>query len=211
MLNLSFIWYNDIKRRYDMLYNEIFTDEFLNKFGNYKDGISKLSLGDNLYEIDVEAIAEKCEVSLKYGCVESSGFTINNEMNSKNGKKVISINEFEPDYRQRFTIAHELGHIILEHEGISYRFSDVSKYKNTIDRMNEVAANKFAAELIMPEKLVKEVLVNSINELDYSIDQDFDEYDITQLINISANKMGVSTQAFNYRIKNLRVFIDENE
>ncbi|WP_055078900.1 ImmA/IrrE family metallo-endopeptidase [Lagierella massiliensis] len=194
-----------------MLYNEIFTDEFLNKFGHYKDGISKLSLVDNLYEIDVEAIAEKCEVLLKYGCVESSGFTINSEMNSQNGKKVISINEFEPDYRQRFTIAHELGHIILGHEGISYRFSDVSKYKNTIERMNEVAANKFAAELIMPEKLVKEVLVNSINELDYSIDQDFDEYDITQLINKSANKMGVSTQAFNYRIKNLRVFIDENE
>ena len=193
-----------------MLYNEIFTDEFLNKFGNYKDGISKLSLGDNLYEIDVEAIAEKCEVSLKYGCVESSGFTINNEMNSKNGKKVISINEFEPDYRQRFTIAHELGHIILGHEGISYRFSDVSKYKNTIDRMNEVSANKFAAELIMPENLVKKVLLHSINELNYSIYQKFDENDINQLTDISANKMGVSTQAFNYRIKNLGVFIDDN-
>lgn len=192
-----------------MLYNEIFTDEFLNKFGNYKDGISKLSLGDNLYEIDVEAIAEKCEVSLKYGCVESSGFTINNEMNSKNGKKVISINEFEPDYRQRFTIAHELGHIILGHEGISYRFSDVSKYKNTIDRMNEVSANKFAAELIMPENLVKKVLLHSINELNYSIHQKFDENDINQLIALSSNKMGVSTQALNYRIKNLGVFVDE--
>lgn len=194
-----------------MLYNEIFTDEFLNKFGNYKDRISKLSLGDNLYKIDVEAIAEKCEVLLKYGCVESSGFTINNGMNSKNGKKVISINEFEPDYRQRFTIAHELGHIILGHEGISYRFSDVSKYKNTIDRMNEVSANKFAAELIMPENLVKKVLLHSINELNYSIHQKFDENDINQLIDISANKMGVSTQAFNYRIKNLGVFIDENQ
>ena len=192
-----------------MLYNEIFTDDFLNKFGNYKDGISTLSLDDNLYEIDVEAIAEKCEVSLKYGCVESSGFTINNEMISKNGKKIISINEFEPDYRQRFTIAHELGHIILGHEGISYRFSDVSKYKNTIDRMNEVAANKFAAELIMPEKLVKLVLLDSIEELGFSIHQKFDENDINQLIDVSSNKMGVSTQALNYRIINLGVFVDE--
>lgn len=192
-----------------MLYNEIFTDEFLNKFGNYKDGISKLSLNDNLHEIDVYAIAEKCEVSLKYDCVESSGFTINNGMNSKNGKKVISINEFEPDYRQRFTIAHELGHIILGHKGISYRFSDVSKYKNTIDRMNEVAANKFAAELIMPEKLVKLVLIDSIQELGFSIHQKFDENDINQLVDLSSNKMGVSTQALNYRIKNLGVFVDE--
>lgn len=192
-----------------MLYNEIFTDEFLNKFGIYKDGISKLSLGDNLYEINVEDIAEKCEVLLKYGCVESSGFTINNETNSKNVKKVILINEFEPDYRQRFTIAHELGHIILGHEGISYRFSDMSKYKNTIDRMNEVAANKFAAELIMPEKLVKLVLLDSIQELRFSIHQKFDENDINQLIDVSSNKMGVSTQALNYRIINLGVFVDE--
>ncbi|UQA87518.1 ImmA/IrrE family metallo-endopeptidase [Gardnerella swidsinskii] len=192
-----------------MLYNEIFTDEFLNKFGNYKDGISKLSLDDKSHEIDVDAIAEKCEVSLEYDCVESSGFTINNGMNSKNGKKVISINKFEPDYRQRFTIAHELGHIILGHEGISYRFSDTSNYKNTIARMNEVAANKFAAELIMPEKLVKLVLIDSIQELGFSIHQKFDENDINQLVDLSSNKMGVSTQALNYRIKNLGVFVDE--
>ena len=194
-----------------MLYNEIFTDEFLNKFGNYKYGISKLMLEEEVFEIDVKTIAEVCDILIEYSCVESSGFSVNNDTNSEDIKNEISVNQFEPEYRQRFTIAHELGHIILGHKGISYRFSDVSKYKNTIDRMNEVAANKFAADLIMPEKLVKEVLVNSINELDYSIDQDFDEYDITQLINISANKMGVSTQAFNYRIKNLGVFIDENE
>lgn len=192
-----------------MKYNKIFSDEFLNKFGNYKDEIAKLNLGNDLFEIDVESIAEKCEVLLKYGCFESSGFTINNEINSEYGKKVILINEFEPDYRQRFTIAHELGHIILGHEGISYRFSDMSKYKNTIDRMNEVAANKFAAELIMPEKLVKLVLLDSIQELGFSIHQKFDETDIHQLIDVSSNKMGVSTQALNYRIKNLGVFVDE--
>lgn len=192
-----------------MLYNEIFTDEFLNKFGSYKDEISKLSLTNNLHEIDVHAIAEKCGVSLKYDCIESFGSTINNEMNFKNGKKVILINKFKPDYKQRFTIAHELGHIILGHKEISYKFSDVSKYKNTIDRMNEVAANKFAVELIMPEKLVKLVLIDSIQELGFSIHQKFDENDINQLINLSSNKMRVSAQALNYRIKNLGVFVDE--
>ena len=97
----------------------------------------------------------------------------------------------------------------MGHKGISYRFSDVSKYKNTINRMNEVVANKFAAELIMPEKLVKLVLIDSIQELGFSIHQKFDENDINQLIGISANKMGVSNQAFNYGINNLGVFIDE--
>ena len=85
----------------------------------------------------------------------------------------------------------------------------MSKYKNTIDRMNEVAANKFAAELIMPEKLVKLVLIDSIQELGFSIHQKFDENDINQLVDLSSNKMGVSTQALNYRIKNIGVFVDE--
>ncbi|MDD7363621.1 MAG: ImmA/IrrE family metallo-endopeptidase [Peptoniphilus sp.] len=193
-----------------MLYNEIFTDEFLNKFGKYEGEISKLTLDEDVFEIDVKAIAEICDILIEYSCVDSSGFSINNGTNSENIKKEISVNQFEPEYRQRFTIAHELGHIILGHEGISYRFSDKSNYKNTIDRMNEISANKFAAELIMPENLVKKVLLHSINELNYSIHQKFDENDINQLIDISANKMGVSTQAFGYRIKNLGVFIDEN-
>ena len=192
-----------------MLYSEIFTDEFLNKFGNYKDGISKLTLEEDVFEIDVKAIAEVCDILIEYSCVESSGFSVNNDTNSEDIKNEISVNQFEPEYRQRFTIAHELGHIILRHKGISYRFSDKSNYKNTIDRMKEISANKFAAELIMPENLVKKVLIHSINELNYSIYQKFDENDINQLIDISANKMGVSTQAFNYRIKNLGVFIDE--
>lgn len=193
-----------------MLYSEIFTDEFLNKFGNYKDGISKLTLEEDVFEIDVKAIAEVCGIVIEYSCVESSGFSVNNDTNSEDIKNEISVNQFEPEYRQRFTIAHELGHIILGHKGISYRFSDKSNYKNTIDRMKEISANKFAAELIMPENLVKKVLLHSINELNYSIYQKFDENDINQLTDISANKMGVSTQAFNYRIKNLGVFIDDN-
>lgn len=193
-----------------MLYNEIFTDEFLNKFGKYQDEISKLTLDEDVFEIDVKAIAEICDILIEYSCVESSGFSINNGTNSENIKKEISVNQFEPEYRQRFTIAHELGHIILGHEGISYRFFDKSNYKNTIDRMNEISANKFAAELIMPENLVKKVLLHSINEMNYSIHQKFDENDINQLIYISANKMGVSTQACGYRIKNLGFFIDEN-
>lgn len=191
-----------------MLYKDIYSREFLEKFGKYKDEISKLSLDDNLCKIDVEAIAKKCEVSLDYGYIKSSEFTIDNEINSKCSKKVISINRFEPDYKQRFSIAYELGYIILGYRRNLYRHD---KYKNTIERMHKVLANKFAAELIMPEKLVKKILLDSITELGYSIEQNFDDNDISCLIDVSASKMGVSTQAFTCKIKNLRFFVDENQ
>ena len=85
----------------------------------------------------------------------------------------------------------------------------MTKYKSTIDRMNEVAANNFAADLIMPRKLVIDVLTNSITKLGYSIDQSFDEYDISEIVKLAATTLNVSRQALNYRLENLQVFIDE--
>lgn len=191
-------------RRQNMKYGDIYNPKFLDKFGNYKTKISNILLGMK-QEIDVQAVANACNISVKFDIVEHSGWSINNN----NTNREIIVNQFEPEYRQRFTIAHEIGHIILGHKGISYGSDDLTKYKDTIARMNEVAANNFAAELIMPEKLVREVLKDSIEELGYSIDQDFDEHDIEELIGSSAKKINVSKQAFDYRIRNLQVFVDE--
>lgn len=191
-----------------MLYKKIFNDEFLNKFGDYKEKISNIILDDNCYEIDVEKIANSCEIYLKYDGIESSGFGINNEVHSDYDKKIIMVNKFNSDYIQKVTIASELGHIVLGHKNILDRFYDKPEYKDTIYKMNKILANKFAMELIMPKKLVKEVLNNSINQLNYSINQNFYDDDIYNLVVVSAKSMGVSTQSFNYRIKDLGVFVD---
>lgn len=181
-----------------MLYRDIYKDAFLDKFGKHKEEISNLVL-DNSLKIDIEAITVICQISLNYS-----------EGNPKGEKHEIIINKFEPAYKQRFTIAHELGHIILGHKEISYKFSNMGQYKDTIERMNELSANKFAAELIMPETLVRKTLINTMNELSYPIDQKFDKSDIERLVSVSANKLGVSAQTLNYRIKNLKLFVDEH-
>ena len=59
--------------------------------------------------------------------------------------------------RKRFSIAHELGHFVLNHEGMSLEIVCTDK-----DMMNwysvdkEAEANFFASELLMPEVLVKQ-------------------------------------------------------
>lgn len=181
-----------------MLYRDIYEDAFLDKFGKHKEEISNLVL-DNSLKIDIEAITVICQISLNYG-----------EGNPKGEKHEIIINKFEPAYKQRFTIAHELGHIILGHKEISYKLLNICQYQDTIERMNELSANKFAVELTMPKILVKEALINAMDKLDYSADQRFDKDDIKQLVNIAADKMSVSTQALNYRIKDLGLFVDEH-
>ena len=193
-----------------MMYKDIYTSDFLDKFGEYKDKIEKLELG-NSQRIDVKAIAESCNIPIQYNVLESSSCCSNDSKNDdtdKNTDKLIQINKFEPEYRQRFTIAHELGHILLGHQGISYRTSDMKKYRDTIERMNEVAANKFAAELTMPKSLVIDVLFSSIKQKGYSINQRFGDEDISKIVRISANELGVSPRALDIRIKNLGIFVN---
>lgn len=190
-----------------MKYRDLYEDEFLEKFGKYKDAVSNLELG-NKQEIDVRAIADACDIAVKFDNVEHSGWSVNSQEEGIENKEIM-INQLEPEYRQRFTLGHELGHIILGHTGKSYRTQDMTKYIDTLDRMHEVSANNFSAELIMPKKLVWKALFKTIEELGYSQTQNFDEQDIEIIVERLANVLNVSKQALNFRIKNLGVFVDE--
>lgn len=95
----------------------------------------------------------------------------------------IEYNATEPRTRQRFTIAHELGHFALGHRDAP---RDSGNFQASGD-FKEVSANRFAAELLMPSELVthyyRNGLVNSIDDL--------------------AMTFGVSRDAMGYRLINL--------
>ena len=63
----------------------------------------------------------------------------------------------EPPARRRFTIAHEIGHHLLHSDGatVMCRPIDVGQADDT-NRAREREANRFAAELLMPEALLRE-------------------------------------------------------
>ncbi|MGY6216664.1 ImmA/IrrE family metallo-endopeptidase [Methylolobus aquaticus] len=69
------------------------------------------------------------------------------------GVPTIRYNEIEPCVRQRFTIAHELGHHAGGH-GLSYR-DPAANFSSQTRFPDEVAANRFAAELLMPADAVR--------------------------------------------------------
>lgn len=83
------------------------------------------------------------------------------------GRPTIRFNPNEPLRRQRFTIAHELGHHVLRH-GNSFR-DPAQNFSIAYFVPEEVEANHFAAELLMPEDAVRFVFENegisSINGL----------------------------------------------
>lgn len=74
------------------------------------------------------------------------------------GFAIIVINKNFSNDRKRFTLAHELGHILMHNE---FNFP-ISSYRD--EKWKEKEANEFAGEFLMPE----EAIVNSLRNLKIS-------------------------------------------
>lgn len=139
---------------------------------------------DGKLPIDPASIAEKMGITVKP--VSFCGYS--GKAFQDNGKSVIEFDDREFPLRQRFTIAHELGHHVLGHTKDGHQFRDeVGKFNLNVTIPEETEANKFAAELLAPEIAIKHYVFNkNINSL-------------TKL----ANLFSVSTVAMKYRLTNL--------
>lgn len=82
----------------------------------------------------------------------------------EDGTKAIGVNRSHALVRQRFSVAHELGHYLSGHEDFTERGEgekiNVDGQFNPADPQQrlEQEANEFAAELLMPGHMVKEEL-----------------------------------------------------
>ena len=120
----------------------------------------------------------------------------------------IMVNKAHHPNRQRFTIAHELGHLVLHHQSGDRLFIDthLRAYQrrgaaasgvyeepgSTTTPAEEKEANQFASALLMPRELL----------LSKTVDREFwDELDVASL----AAEFGVSEQAMSIRLRQLEV------
>lgn len=109
-------------------------------------------------EIDLAEIAFCQGAKVKYR--ELDGCEAYLLADTKLGRAIISIDDRAPHLRQRFSLAHEIGHW-ERHRGQLLMCSkeDIGgsgSRKNGLSR--EKAANQFAAELLMPEFMLKPML-----------------------------------------------------
>lgn len=101
---------------------------------------------------------------------------------------VVKYNPTESPNRQRFTIAHELGHIVLGHVRPGEEKRDRSLVPDKMDQ-DEVAANQFAAEIVVPYQFLKHYVY---------VEGFFRAADLARIF-------GVSEQAMYFRMKNLGI------
>ncbi len=122
--------------------------------------------------VNLTLLTEKLNVSLHIEPLERE---ISGMLVCKSGKNHIIINSTHPQTRQRFSIAHELGHFHLHHQNngdnlfvdrqyqIYRRVGSAtdSSYKaesSSTTPQQEKEANIFAGALLMPEELIQEYL-----------------------------------------------------
>lgn len=121
----------------------------------------------------------------------------------RDGRRVIiGVNSRTSSTRQRFSIAHELGHWDL-HEGEplivdhTIRINKRNEVSSAATDWQEIEANAYAAELLMPRNLVQRAVER---ELDFGI--------VTRegLTLTLAREFDVSTEAMGFRLINLGIF-----
>jgi len=139
--------------------------------------------------IDLEKICKELGINIHIMNIDplekKHGRQISGALFIADGRKDIIVNEKDVPERQRFTIAHELGHYFLHHDSNSETDAIIS-FRGERNNL-EFQADQFAAELLMPPGRLKE------------------EYKKLSVPSISAlaKKFNVSNAAMHYRLDTL--------
>lgn len=139
--------------------------------------------------VPVEEIATKHQILIrKAPHADFSGMLIR-----KDGRALIGVSSSEPPVRQRFTVAHELGHFFLHEDKDA--FVDYRDNKEGVMRTpREKQANMFAAALLMPRNML-------LKDFKAIAKDGFSDEELTQL----AQRYDVSEDAMRFRLINLNV------
>lgn len=154
-------------------------------------------LGIHAVPTPVEKIAKAQGVQVRFSPFDDE---LSGMVYIKDGVPIIGVNSLHHPNRQRFTIAHELGHFELHRQMITTKVHVDKDFpalmrdpkSATGTEQIEIQANQFAAELLMPNKLIKKELSGKQFDIE-------DERPMEQL----AKKFRVSKQALEYRIRDL--------
>ena len=112
--------------------------------------------------VDVETLAEELGIKVHFSeqIDNISGAIIKNKkLGGSKGYACFVNSKHTPD-RRRFTIAHETAHFILHRDYIGDGITDNGLLMSNLSSEIEVAANRLAADIIMPWHLISHALKN---------------------------------------------------
>jgi Zn-dependent peptidase ImmA (M78 family) len=143
--------------------------------------------------IDVLRLAQNAGLAVyATDFTDEDGEDVSGSIEIEDKNPVIYVNQNHPETRQRFTIAHELGHWFSGHLlDVNDKIIDNAQCRrSSFWDAKEQQANQFAAELLMPSILLTRAIRSGIKEL----------HDLSILFNVSPEAMG-------YRLQRIASFL----
>lgn len=158
--------------------------------------------------VDVDEIARLLQIKVTEHADPGAPDTIGKITLSQEGPAEVWINPAENAYgpRRRFTLAHEIAHFCMHRSADRHEFIDD---KSTMNRSEsywnsyESEANRFAAELLMPQQLI-EVLGRRVIDA-YKEEHSTEKMPLTRFIDVMAAKFRVSHPAMEFRLSNIGI------
>lgn len=152
-----------------------------------KDAFPILCLREDVFEV----LNRYC-TAIYYPIEDSSnrGFHIKEYLN-RNGKEqnFVFINTSQTLEKQVFTAAHELGHIWQIDKNILQEFPNLTDANADNDDLAEAIVNRFAAELLMPEKLFRSSFNSDIRQVTADNRGSLLEIDLKEALRIIVKRM----------------------
>jgi len=155
---------------------------------------TKLLRKHNLLQvpIDVEGVARHLGARVVFDELDDD---VSGLLLREKGASTIAVNKSHHPNRQRFTLAHECGHLYLHADKGDRLWLDKTLFfrdgsSHSGDQFSEVEANQFAAGLLMPEELILDALGKG---------RPISELDVIRL----AMRFGVSERAMTVRLISL--------
>jgi Zn-dependent peptidase ImmA (M78 family) len=147
--------------------------------------------------VPVEKVARHLGAQIRFSPLDNE---ISGMIFIKDGVPIIGVNSLHHPNRQRFTIAHECGHLVLHRERLTQEVHIDKKFpvlrrddkSATGTELIEIQANQFAAELTMPHSFLLRILGNQTPDIDDS-----------ELVNKLARQFKMSGDAMRLRMINL--------
>lgn len=145
--------------------------------------------------VDLDAIARDLSIPVAYinlGADIAGRIMRDTRKNSRSGF-TIQINSTQHTNRQRFTLAHELAHYVLHRDLIESGIVDDTMYRSGMGSHLETQANRMAADIIMPVRLVKKM------------------HEQIRSVDVMASKFGVSRSAMDIRLSGISGLVGQSE
>lgn len=149
--------------------------------------------------VPIERLARQLGARIRY---EPFRGELSGMLFRENGHAIIGVNSLHAPTRQRFTVAHELAHLVLHTDRLyvdqHFRVRLRDERSSQATDPDEIAANTLAAEILMPANmLIRDVSGKALDpESDEAIRRLADKYEVSvQAMTVRLTSLGLLAQA----------------